>query len=600
LLKGVVAMRSAGRLLVVVAVCAGSMLAGGPAAAQGVERIDGYDVQLRVEPSGELLVTETIDYDFGTAQDKHGIKRIIPVRRGYDDTRDRIYPVSVLDVSATEGTPGDYETTEEGSDLIVRIGDPDDTVTGRHGYTIVYRVQGALDGFADLDELYWTAIGTQWEVPIQHASVRVIAPADVSSATCYRGPFGSVQPCAGADTDGTTAVFEDTGLAPHEGMTVKVGFLAGAVPAPQTILEERWGLARAFALTPLSGGLLALVSVLALLAGWLLLRRGRDQRPAAPAGIAGLPDGVEYRPPENLPPALAGLLIHQQVRPVDITATIVDLSARGYLRIEDLDRYGPDWRLVRQREDTDESLLKYELLLFDYLFSRLSGSPRPAVTMSTLNTEFGDRYSRVEEALYDEAIRRGWFTDRPDRPYRNALWTGMLVTCAGAALTGIAAASTQLGLVPIPIFVLGLALVIGARWIPRRTATGSALRDRVLAFRDYLRTTAFANPPGAEAGTVAPYLAYAMVFDLTQQWRTALNPSAAAAGTAGTAYPGWSPWFADHTDDFTRTSSRALSGTTSSSSSSGGGSSGGGFSSGGFSSGGSSGGGGGGGGGKSW
>jgi uncharacterized membrane protein YgcG len=587
----VVAVRCAGRLLVGVALSAGSVLAALPAAAQGGERIDGYDVQLRVEPSGGLVVTETIDYDFGTAQEKHGIKRNLALRQRYDDTRDRIYPIDVLEVSATEGTPGEYETTEEGSDLIVRIGDPDRTITGRHGYTIVYRVQAALDGFADHDELYWNAIGTQWEVPIGHASVRVDAPADVSSATCYRGPPGSRQPCAGHDADGTTAVFEDTRLAPHEALTVKVGFPAGVVPAQQPILTKRWSFARAFALTPLSGGLLALLSVLALLAGWLVLRRGRDQRPGAATGMAGLPGGVEYRPPDNLPPALAGLLIHQRVRPVDITATIVDLSARGYLRIDDMDRDGEDWRLVRGREDADESLLKYETLLFGYLFSSPSGSPRPAVTMSTLNTEFGDRYSSVEEALYAEAIRRGWFTNRPDRASRNALWIGTLVACAGVALAAVAAASTRFGLVPVPIVVLGLALVIGARWMPRRTATGTALRDRVLAFRDYLRTTVFANPPGAEPGTAEQYLAYAMVFDLTQQWRTALNLSTAAAGiAAGSAYPGWSPWFADHTDDFSRTSSRALSGTTSSGSSS----------SGGFSSGGSSGGGGGGGGGGSW
>ena len=162
----------------------------------------------------------------------------------------------------------------------------------------------------------------------------------------------------------------------------------------------------------------------------------------------------------------------------------------------------------------------------------------------------------------------------------------------------LAAAFTRLGLVPIPIVVLGLALVLGARWMPRRTATGSMLRDRVLAFRDYLRTTAFADPAGATSGTVATYLGYAMVFDLTRQWRTALTLTTATAGSTGTDdYPAWPPSFAAHTDDFSRTSSRALGGTTSRF---GAGSSSGGSSSSGSSSSGSSGGGGGGGGGGSW
>jgi uncharacterized membrane protein YgcG len=171
------------------------------------------------------------------------------------------------------------------------------------------------------------------------------------------------------------------------------------------------------------------------------------------------------------------------------------------------------------------------------------------------------------------------------------------VTCAGAKLIVAFAAFTQLGLVPIPIVGFGLAVAIGARWMPRRTAAGSALRDRVIAFRDHLRNDAFVNPAGAQPDTVARYLGYAMVFGLTKQWRSALNLSTAAAGTTTTTtsvgdFPLWSPWFADHTDDFTRTSSRALGGTTSTS--------GGGSSGGGSSSGGSSGGGGGSGGGGSW
>ena len=40
------------------------------------------------------------------------------------------------------------------------------TITGRHTYEIVYRVQGAMNGFADHDELFWNAIGDQWEQSI--------------------------------------------------------------------------------------------------------------------------------------------------------------------------------------------------------------------------------------------------------------------------------------------------------------------------------------------------------------------------------------------------------------------------------------------------
>ena len=200
---------------------------------------------------------------------------------------------------------------------------------------IVYRVEGALNGFADHDELYWNAIGTQWEVPIQDASVKVRAPAAIGRVACYVGPVDSIRLCASSGVDGRTASFATTGLEPYEGLTVVVGLPTGSVPAPRPILDERWSLARAFSGDPgladgVAGGvLLARVPVL----GWLL---GMD-RAGPPAGRAGAPvvgAMVESAPPEGIRPAQAGLLVDEVVNPAALSATLVDLAVRGYLRIE--------------------------------------------------------------------------------------------------------------------------------------------------------------------------------------------------------------------------------------------------------------------------
>lgn len=45
-----------------------------PGAAQADERIRSYSVRLRIEPSGDLLVSERISYDFGP-EPRHGILR---------------------------------------------------------------------------------------------------------------------------------------------------------------------------------------------------------------------------------------------------------------------------------------------------------------------------------------------------------------------------------------------------------------------------------------------------------------------------------------------------------------------------------------------
>ena len=98
--------RSAALLLVVfVALCA--MVAGaGPAAAGFTERITNYHSDVTIEPDGTIVVHETIDYDFGVVP-HHGIFRDVPVRiepvgqGGYD----RVYPLDVMSVKASEGTP---------------------------------------------------------------------------------------------------------------------------------------------------------------------------------------------------------------------------------------------------------------------------------------------------------------------------------------------------------------------------------------------------------------------------------------------------------------------------------------------------------------
>jgi uncharacterized membrane protein YgcG len=88
----------------------------------------------------------------------------------------------------------------------------------------------------------------------------------------------------------------------------------------------------------------------------------------------------------------------------------------------------------------------------------------------------------------------------------------------------------------------------GAGRLPRRTATGRALAQRVAGHRAYLQSTALATSPGrAPSCPSARSLAYAMVFDLTAQWHSALR-HALAAGTPVGSYPFWSDRFVHHTD----------------------------------------------------
>jgi uncharacterized protein (TIGR04222 family) len=516
------------RVLAVVVVAAGLALAllAAPARAQTAEQILDYTVDVQIEAAGTLLVTEQIAYDFAT-EARHGILRDVPVRFRYDDRYDRVYPLKVLGVWTSAQTPGEYTLEEVDNKLRIRIGDPDQTITGQHDYRIVYRVQGALNGFADHDELYWNAIGTDWEVPIQQASVTVRAPAAIGQAACYAGPFGSTRSCGpSSQADGSTAAFT-TGLGPKEGLTVVVGFPTGVVPAPHPVLEERWSMTRAFSVTPRTLGMAGGVLVVVLLVlGWLFGIVGRDRRPdESPASLGGAV--TEYVPPEGIRPAQAGLLVDEVVNPVAIPATVVDLAVRGYLRIEeDLtnDDWGetPDWRLVKLKA-ADNDLLEYERELLEGLFA--SGHPGDveAVQLSHLKEQFSDRSELVYSSLYEDAVQRGWFIEQPDKVQQRWFVRGCAVTVAGAVLTALAAWQTPYGLVALPVLLAGLALIFGARRMPRRTPMGVELLRRVNGFRAYLQAAGVdAAGPAQPLEQFSPYLPYAIVFGLTEQWTRTL------------------------------------------------------------------------------
>jgi hypothetical protein len=193
-------------------VLAAVLAAPGWASAQAsTERITSYDAQVIVRHDGSILVDEQITYDFGADQ-RHGIFRVIPVRFRYNGTYDRIYPIDVQSVRS-DNSAGQYSVDSTGSSVSIRIGNPDQTVTGTHRYMITYVVRGSLNAFADHDELYWNVVGNLWQVPIDRATVRVSAPAAVTRVACYAGPAGSTGTCQHAALADGVAASARTGSA---------------------------------------------------------------------------------------------------------------------------------------------------------------------------------------------------------------------------------------------------------------------------------------------------------------------------------------------------------------------------------------------------
>jgi uncharacterized membrane protein YgcG len=603
--------RVRGTAALVAAVGAIAVLGAGPAVAAPGESIRSYDVTLTVLPDGGLRVSETVEYDFGPTE-RHGIFRDIPTRVPYDQTDDRVYQLDEVRVTSPTGAPSDVDRSESGGVTTLRIGDPDETVSGRQVYDIDYTVHGALNAFEDHDELYWNAIGDRWDVPIMAARVVVELPAEPTQVACFAGYTGSTLPCGALEQRGRSVHFgQPGGLGPFSAFTVVAGLPKGAVTATGPILEERWTVQGALTPTPLTGSLAGLILVpgLALLT-WLVVTNGRDRRfvgvtpgvvatggaPQEPVPLVGAgPVAVQFTPPEGLRPGQLGTLLDEQANVLDVTATIVDLAVRGHLRIEEQPRKGlfrsRDWLLVKLEGGNGE-LVEYERLLYSGLFE--TGD---TVLLSALRKKFAARLARVQSALYTSVTGEGWFRGRPDKVRGAWQVAGVVVAIAGGWLTFLLGRRLHWAPVGVALTVVGVLLFVLARRMPARTAKGSAMLAQARGFREYIRTAEAEQLRFEEGADIfSRYLPFAIVFGEAERWVRVFGPLAAAAGTTAASSPVWytgpngwsSDSFADSLDGFTSSASGTIAASTPSSS---GGS--------GFS-GGSSGGGGGGGGGGSW
>jgi uncharacterized protein (TIGR04222 family) len=579
----------------------------------GTEQIRNYAVDVHIEPSGAVRVHEVIDYDFGVVP-KHGIFRDVPVRFDYPPkaNHDRVYPLDVVSVQASEGTSAQYTIESGDHDGIglqrIKIGDPDRTITGLHTYDITYTLRGVLNGFEDHDELNLNAIGPGWTVPIQRANVTVDAPGDITQVACFSGAVGSRLPCASAASNGTTSIFTQSNVPPDAAFTVVVALPKGVVPPPKPILEERFSLGAAFSVTAATAGIAG--ALLALVVGAFLLvqyRFGRDRRyRGSPVDQAfGSESGaeervpvlhhevtpVEFVPPDNLRPGQLGTLVDFTANPLDVTATIVDLAVRGYLVIEEIPGEGgflhkPDWKLTKKKEPGPE-LKDYEQQLLSALFE--DGNE---VKLSDLQYTFSQRMNEVQKALTDDAMAQGWFVRPPSVARFQWGCLGVLVLLAGVGLTILLAWRTHAALLGIPLIIAGILLTFGAYWIPQRTAKGTAVLRRTEGFRRFINESEKERARFAEKKNLfSEYLPYAIVFGATGKWAAAFAGLDDQPPDTSSWYIASTPFtflaFSSAIDGFTVSTSGTLTSTPPSTSGSSG------FSGGGFSGGGAGGGGGG-------
>lgn len=505
-------------------------LAGAQLAANADEddwRITRYDMTLVADRDGEITVQLDFDFDFANERG-HGPFLVLPTRLEVPDDPDRWRVLDVSDISATSSTGAPTQVHEErsSSTVEVRIGDENRYVSGVQSYQVTFTVDGVINPDTDgFDEISWNAIAG-FELPISNASVSLEGPAEIQRAECVAGSRGSTDPCTSQElTDNRVTWTQDLVQAEH-GMTVTAAFPAGTFPDVVPQYAKRLNLGNTLTLTPATAGASGAVAMVGLGGvGLLAYRRGRDRAyigitpglepsDGAPAALGyrdkTAPVAVQFSPPAGVRPAEVGTLVSEKAGMKEISATLVDLAVRGYLRIEEA-KQGEDKRLIKLQGP--EGLVGYERAIYDGVFAERD-NPRLG-KLSNLAEITANSTKALNQTLTD----RGWFRSNPGTQ-RNA-WAlgGGVVLLVGAGLGVVLGITSGWGLLGVAIALVGLAMMSVANFMPARTAQGSAVLAQAEGFKLYL-TTAEAEQLRFEEGEdiYSKYLPYAIVFGVAEQW----------------------------------------------------------------------------------
>lgn len=478
--------------------------------------IDNFEADYTLgedDPQGTLRIREQLTVEFNDYN--HGILRALPQR--YNGLPQHIDVRSVT----RDGTKEKHSTYKSNGNVVLKIGNPNSTITGLHHYEIDYKVTNVIRFVGTQAELNWNVNGTGWQQTFLHVSARLHMPENlknkITSPRCYTGINHSAQTdCLVTSTNDGMSYTTTRSLHAGESLTfnnvVPADYFRKPTPA------DRWDDYKGY-IIPIVGFPLAAFAVMARV--WY--RNGRDAKGRGTV----VP---EYGPPDNLKPAEIDTLIDYKLGKNAISATIIDLAIRKHLRIQEGTSEGilglgkhKIYSFIKLPPPANSTLADYEAVVLAGLFAK-----GDAVETGDLKNSFYKTLQSVQKSIPKSLTSRSYFASNPATA--GGVWGAVgLVVIFGSFWTISLSVAVFIGLI-----LAGLVIVLFAWLMPRRTPKGALAKDAAEGLKMYLNTAEkdriaqlqSPNAPYAEQ-TAEPVktvelfeklLPYAMVLGVEKQW----------------------------------------------------------------------------------
>jgi uncharacterized membrane protein YgcG len=471
------------------------------------ESLGGYTItnfhdEIIVQKNADLEITETIAVDFGS-NERHGIYRTIPTK--YSTSQGLTRSIRISNIAVDQDS---FKISRTFGELTIKIGDADKLITGQHTYRIHYRVQNALNGFADHTELYWNVTGNGWNNEISQASANVTLPQQIPTSntqqTAYEGIVSSTN-LASANFAGSTFQFANNNpLYNYEGLTIVAGWPTSVVTLPSTWTKVWWFLQDNWPL------FIPIIVLFLLIKNFL--RFGKD-----PSGRRTIVP--EFAAPKNITLAQANTLKTERFQDQNLTALIIEWAVAGHIHINEPKKGQYELQKIKGLTNATSA----EKAVFLALFS----DNRTTANLTTLkhDTKLIAAKSSLEKETFDWLVANQYFAMNPNNIRIAFIAAGIVlifISFALAAIIGTAGA--------IAGTVSGLLILIFAPFMPKRTLLGVHKKEEILGFELYLKTAERYRMQFAEKEKLfEKFLPYAIAFGVAGLWAKAFKDIATAA-----------------------------------------------------------------------